>query len=554
MDRVIHAIPGTPIHGVTQRTAVGRWAMAATAGLSVLVYLPSLGVGFLADDYVMLRTLDRVGPLTAFAYNDIGGTEGHFYRPLWLLWDRLLLTLPGDAVAFHAGNLLLYTICVLLVVVLAGRLGMPPWRALAAGVVFGVYPRHAEAVAWIAGNTELVCAVLLLASVVSLLAPRAGSGALATSVACAALAALTKEIAFALPFLATLLVLTTDADSSTRRRRCVAIAFTTVVLVVLFVVRYAVLDGIGGEIDERLTPRRLVVAMLSQMLAALSSAQVTMLTRPALLAVPAVLGLLIVVGVTSLWRRRGEPSRGLRLRVGLVGVGWFFLALLPLANSAVDLNTANGERLLFVPSVGLAMLLAVLLPESLRLGSARPDMAGASRPVTLVCLLVAAGLTLGGVLDYLVAGRIAQRVIASATRLAPPNGTLVVLNPPDSFRSARLLGAGFDAAVMRAGRPDARVVVCLPVAIRVYGVHPVDFHSTGRGRFLGRSDEGMPFDFPLSGREVGTAGCTYAPAGERFAPGLTTAGRATVTNHERPRALVIFDGRDLRRCQRCDRR
>jgi hypothetical protein len=533
--------------------AVGRRAMVAIAALSALVYLPSLGVGFLADDYVMLQTLDRLSSLSVFTHNDIGGSDGgHFYRPLWLLWDRWMLALPGDSVAFHAGNLLLYATCVLLVVVLARRLGTPPWRALAAGVVFAVYPRHAEAVAWVAGNTELVCAVPLLGSVVLLLAPRASVRALAAAVALAAVAALTKETAFSLPFLGILVVLTTPGDVSMRRRRLVAVGSMTMVLVALFVVRYAVLNGIGGEIDERLTPGRLGVVLLSQLLAALSWAQLTVLTRPALLAVPAVLGLLVVVSVISLWSRRGESSLASRLRIALVGVGWFFLALLPLANSAVDLNTANGERLLFVPSVGLALLLAVLLPESLRSRDSRLAIARVPQMATLVCLSLVLLLTLASVLEYVAAGRIARRVIPAAARLAPPTGTLVVLDVPDSFRSARLLGAGFDAAVAREGRPDTRVVVCLPVVIRVDGLHSVELRHTARGRFHGTTDEGMPFDFPLSGREVGTAGCRYAPAAKGFAPGLGTVGRATTTDRQQPRVVVIFDGRDLLRCQETD--
>jgi hypothetical protein len=72
----------------------GRSAMLAVAALSVLVYLPSFRVGFLADDYVMLQTLDRLSWLSILTHHDIGGSDGHFYRPMWLLWDRLMLALP----------------------------------------------------------------------------------------------------------------------------------------------------------------------------------------------------------------------------------------------------------------------------------------------------------------------------------------------------------------------------------------------------------------------------------------------------------------------------
>src|SRR5439155_1065135 len=83
-------------------------------------------------------------------------------------------------------------------------------------------------------------------------------------------------------------------------------------------------------------------------LAAVSPPQLEHVRNPALLLVPAVLlGLL----VWRLWRMRRQTGA---LLVVATGIAWFAVSALPSLNIAVDLNNANGERLIFLPSVGLA--------------------------------------------------------------------------------------------------------------------------------------------------------------------------------------------------------
>jgi len=67
--------------------------------------------GFVSDDYILLHTVRQAdGVDWPFRRNDAGeaGEAGHFYRPLWVLWNLGIYKIFGaTAAAFHVGNLVL---------------------------------------------------------------------------------------------------------------------------------------------------------------------------------------------------------------------------------------------------------------------------------------------------------------------------------------------------------------------------------------------------------------------------------------------------------------
>jgi len=112
---------------------------------------------------VMLRTVEQLpGAFDAFVRDDLGqsGGEGHFYRPLWVLWCAAIERIFGPApVAFHAANLLLFSVATVQVWGLARQL-VGNRGALVGAAAFALYPRHGESVAWVSGSTDLVATVL----------------------------------------------------------------------------------------------------------------------------------------------------------------------------------------------------------------------------------------------------------------------------------------------------------------------------------------------------------------------------------------------------------
>lgn len=521
-----------------------RSAIPIVAALAAAAFLPSLWAGFAADDYTMLTTVESLdGPLWAFERNDLGEVGGgHFYRPLWVLLNAAALELGGGgATAFHLVNVLLYALIAVQVLLLVRALTGRAAPALLAAVGFALYPRHAESVAWASGNTDLLATALGLAALLSALARCPARRRLIAAAALTALAALAKESAFVLPALAALgLWLRAEPDPADRALRWRLPAAMALALVPVLVVRTLAIGGLGGYDGGAPTPLDVLGSAASYVIAAVTPHQVEVLRHPWLALVP--LGLLAFAAATALrLRRRDERDR---VRTLALGLAWFAIALVPVLGEALDLNNATGERLLFLPSVGLAIALAALVPE-------RPGRVAAG---ALAVLAVAAGgLSLASAANWVTATEIADRTLDQALAAAPgaggPGGELMLLSIPESYRNAHVFTNSLDRAVARAGRRDLRVSWCAPVHVREQGTDLVRFASRPDGAFLGRADARAPFDFPVTGDPGAlTAGCAYDRAGgdDGAIPGLRLRALVRPQPRATPVTTLVFDGRDLR--------
>ncbi len=516
--------------------------MAPPLGCAVLggcLFAPGLGSGRLADDFVLLRTIHRVtGVLWPFGHNDLGqmAGSGHFYRPLWVLWNAGINQLSGSPVAEHLANLALFGLICGEVVVLLGRLVDRP-AALLGGLLFAVFPSHGESVAWISGNTDLLAVALGLAALLVGTGSSRARGTLAVAAALAGAAMLSKEIAVVLPVLAAILIWLDPAAGDGRGRRWhPALAILAGVVLVL-VVRGLVIHGLGGYGGTGLTPERAGGSLVSFSAAALSAPQLQLLRYPVLLLMPALLAGLIAATV-----RHGTRAGSSRLvRVAAGGLAWFYVALIPVLNQPLNLNTRNGDRLLLLPSVGLAITAAALI------GLARRRVAWLLGPPLiaicgLACVLNAA--------DWHAAGHESRRIVTELARLAPRDGQLVVLSVPTDYRQAHLFPDALQDAVQLSGRPDVTVVTCAPVhALDLLGGQ-VSFRALPGGLGLGASTSRAPFEVSvLGGATVGAAGCAVSTPPGAGSPYLGTVSavlvKPTVTPG-RPVGVVYFDGRDMR--------
>ena len=509
--------------------------LGGVTALGAAAFAPALAAGFLADDFTLLRTLDRVNGLgDALGRNDLGeaGEAGHFYRPLWVLWNAAIFGLFGaEPLAFHTGNVLLYALIVAEVWLLARRLLGDPASWLAAGF-FAVYPRHGESVAWVSGNTDLVASALVLAALLC-----AGAGwrswlrLLGTGVL-SGLAALAKESAFVLPLLVVVLALASP------RRSCRRIPWGTLAAVIIpqlgvLVVRTEVLGGAGGY-GESWTPLRILGGAATHLVGGLTLPQLEVILQPGLLLVPAALFCLLAWGV---WRlhRHGDVRR---VRVACAGAAWFLVALLPVLNLPLDLTTANGERLLFLPSVGLALVVAATVPPPRQL------VGVAVLALSLAVLLVS---SVQSARTWTTASDLADRALRQATELAPPNGELILLSSPDSYRNAHVLLNALPAAFERSGRDDVLVSWCLPVHVRSVRPAQVTFTAAQDGTYEGSSSWDAPFDFPAFRDPTPLAAdCAYSRMDEElWPPGVRLEGRAHPTPSRDHVVLAFFDGRDF---------
>ena len=157
--------PGPDPSRRADRARAGRLPSLQTLALGILVgasYAPALGAGFVWDDVIF--TEEPVVHAWSGLWNiwfspaDIAN-EGHYwpvvYTSFWLehkLWGLAPL-------GYHAVNILLHLVNVLLVWRLLHRLAAPGAWVVAA--VFAVHPLHVESVAWVIERKDPALGVLL---------------------------------------------------------------------------------------------------------------------------------------------------------------------------------------------------------------------------------------------------------------------------------------------------------------------------------------------------------------------------------------------------------
>jgi len=153
-----------------------RWktiiALGLPAAAALVVYLGTLGTGFIYDDHLQiednpwvkqLRYLPTVVSEPVWGFRTQGPTN--YYRPVQMgLYNLLWSVADGDPLPFHLMNVLLHVAATWTLALLVLSLTRE-WRAACAvALLFAVHPVNTETVAWIACLPELgYCLCVLLA-------------------------------------------------------------------------------------------------------------------------------------------------------------------------------------------------------------------------------------------------------------------------------------------------------------------------------------------------------------------------------------------------------
>ena len=142
------------------------------SAVALLVFANSLHGAFVIDDGSAVRTnqdLRPETPLGQLLVSDFWGrpidtdTSVKSYRPLTVLTFRWNFAAHGlDVWGYHAANVLLHAVNVLLVQQLARAQLADALAAHVAALSFAVHPIHCEAVASIVGRAELLCCAFFL--------------------------------------------------------------------------------------------------------------------------------------------------------------------------------------------------------------------------------------------------------------------------------------------------------------------------------------------------------------------------------------------------------
>ena len=174
--------PRTPLPRVGQvEIRAGRFSksipahqivLALALVLTFIAYCGSIRYPFVHDDKLQILQEPSVrswsfapGYFAQALQGKAPGVRGSYYRPLFLVWFRINHMLFGyRAWGWHLMGILAHLSVTLAVYFLAVRLLIDRTTAAVASLIFGLYPVHIEAVAWVSGLMDTLASLLFISS------------------------------------------------------------------------------------------------------------------------------------------------------------------------------------------------------------------------------------------------------------------------------------------------------------------------------------------------------------------------------------------------------
>ena len=400
-------------HPPPARTAPGWW-LPVVVVLGLALHLPSLGLGFWADDYVHQLVLDgdlrttHLRPSSVYDFGDAADWQSlgedaatriwwtspdwkiRFLRPLSSLALRAEHALLGGwAPGYHVMSLAWYAACLLLAHGVYRAIDIPPRAAVLATALWATTNGSALPVGWIANrNTVEATALTLAAVLVAARTRRLRWVALSLALASAACAAKESGVV-AFPLVGAVLLLRARGGGASLPRRGAAVGAAAAVVLAAAYVATLMIAGYGTRSVFYATPWGDPFRYLAN-LGVLFSAGLLRLLAPVPLdlmqAVPSAarvvpwLGLAIVLPIAWVISKplRGSPTAGFLAL-------WVALGLLPQG------GTLASDRLLMEAAVGSAGLLALFVTAVL--GAGRDTTARWQRRLAMSLLITAGALS-----------------------------------------------------------------------------------------------------------------------------------------------------------------
>ncbi|OHA91235.1 MAG: hypothetical protein A2758_02075 [Candidatus Zambryskibacteria bacterium RIFCSPHIGHO2_01_FULL_49_18] len=339
--------------------------------LILIIYGQSLWGGFVFDDrgikehQALLSSIDNIIQVGLFPYWTV---DAGLYRPITLLsylFNNILL--DGSAFSFHLVNLVLYFGICAAIYFLIKRLFSNKWFAYLSAMIFLVLPIHSEVVANITGRSELLSLLFALLVMFEFTKEKINPWLAGLWMF---LAIGSKETAVAVvPLVALMMVI--------QKRKVISPATLGVAVgaAVYFLLRLIVLGpghflGVETSIIEN---PLLFVAPLERITTALailwmyvsktlwpvnlcSDYSYNQIPVSSFSSFAPWLGLIILLGsvISVFWFLRYRPVISFASAI-------FLASFIPVSSLLFPMGTIAGERLFFFPSLGFAIIVALLL-------------------------------------------------------------------------------------------------------------------------------------------------------------------------------------------------
>jgi hypothetical protein len=419
-------------------------ALLASLAACALFYLPTIGGGFLSDDYSVLGALDawagehRLIAALLAKFGEGLDSPSHYYRPLAMLSFGVNYALSGvSPLSWRLTNLAVHLCSTALVFAIATRLGeparaRPPIVApTLAAVVFAAFPTNVEAVAWVSGRYDLLALAFMLATVACFQrSQRWNDGWGIAALAAAVCAFSSKESAALLPVLVLVVAIGRRWPAGAGKALVVGVrdAAPWLALGVAYFVLRAAIFGTPFRVFPGPSPLEALlsgdwVKPLASGNAWLEAAMPSPLPRTAFLAAIAVL-----VAMGALASLRSLPIRGAWLAIAVATTLSIVLLLPHVANL---LPSGEHARLLYTTSALLALLVALPWRAWTYRNGSR-IWRGSMIVATAALVASEAALLRAAIAPWVEAGNEATMLIAALPRVAqtiPTSGYGLVLVP-----------------------------------------------------------------------------------------------------------------------------
>ena len=341
--------------------------LAVYARLSAFEFINFDDPGYVSDNVHVLDGLSREGLVWAFTT-----TRQANWHPLTWLSLQLDAEVGGSSPrAFHATNVVLHTVNVLLLFTLFARMTGSVWRSALVAALFAVHPLHVESVAWVSERKDVLSTALGLCAchlwVGSLRRPGGGRRAAACALYGASL--LAKPMLVSLPLLLLLFDVWPLRRSESWRRLVVEKAPLAVLAGASCLATY--LAQASGGVVRTLTQYPLAaraanaaVSCVGYLVNAAWPSGLSIFYPypyagiPAWKAIGAIL-LLAVITLACVKLRSRAPHL-------LVGWLWYLVALVPVIGLVQVGSQAMADRYTYVPLIGPFAMIAFSLPQASR--------------------------------------------------------------------------------------------------------------------------------------------------------------------------------------------
>jgi len=454
----------------SRRVRAAIWL--ALLGAATLPNLHGLTVGFLADDFGLLRAARlATGPFDTARLLPLRA----FYRPVSLfVWWLGLHGWNGSPLGYHLFSVALHAANTSLLYVLARRYIGSAYGGAMAALLFAVHPVHVEVTAWPSAQPDLLCTAFCLSSlwcleqyVTARRGPRhhlALAGALVTFL----LALWSKETAIALPGIVLLRAAFTPREQRWARAAWVGGAYALGVGVYLAVRFFMLREHWLGDEATHLAFWNAVYPSMPLLLTNELFFPTHWVLFDSLLPVYLWVAVTTVMALGLLWWVRSLESVSWQRLV--LYTSYVFLPAIPLSTAGLTIGVnMENSRYAYLPSVGLALLFGEICARR-RGGRSRSGMIG------VATIVAAAVLSVWYVAPWRQAARLRDDMLTAAVEVveklpdSPPPAAVLFEGVPFSHLGAAVFveGCFWKALAPLVDRPVAiEEVAPRPVALEL---------------------------------------------------------------------------------------